>query len=155
MLRERWGKTEEAALAAESEVLKEKKGAREPLTTAVGSVGWCLTCGIIVVMSSPEFFFLFKELFKLCFSDVVSPRPGQLLMGDAGRFLVLGAGADGLKSKLLGGPSRVIKGIILGLGSIAIASSWFSFPYSVLSDRISGSAGRHVLLNPSCLLSNR
>ena len=83
---------------------------------------------LILLLGSVGIFFMIKEFFDPAFSHWISPGAGQILLGDAGRMVPFEAGPNGIQTKLLGDvvPANIIKGAILGLGSLGVLTSPFS-----------------------------
>lgn len=106
------------------------------------------SCLLYLVFGLFGFFFTFKEFADPWFSDTVSPGPGQLLLGDSGRMLMFEAGSDGVQSKVLGVPAWLLEGILLGTGSVALFSCWFtSQSMQWLTAYVAPIAGGYFLVN--------
>jgi len=60
------------------------------------------------------------------FSDTMAPGPGSPLLGDSGRMLMFEAGPDGVQTKLLMVQANILEGILLGIGSVALFTCFFT-----------------------------
>ena len=89
---------------------------------------WWSSTVLILLLGSVGSFFMIKEFFDPAFPHWISPGAGQILLGDAGRMVPFEAGPNGIQTKLLGDviPANIIKGAILGLGSLGVLTSPFS-----------------------------
>jgi len=96
---------------------------------AVGDAAWHISTALIMLLGSFGVLFSLKELGDPMFSDMLSPGPGQMFLGDAGRMLSFETGPDGVQSKLMGMPAWMVEGALLTMGSIGVlaAVSTYSF----------------------------
>jgi hypothetical protein len=95
---------------------------------AMSLTSWWLSTFLIILLGSVGTFIMIKEFFDPAFSDWLSPGAGQAWLGDAGRMVPFESGPNGLQTKLLGDvvPANIVKGVILGLGSLGMLTSPFS-----------------------------
>lgn len=86
---------------------------------------WRTSTFIIYLYGTFGLFLTLKAFFDPDFSDWISPGPGQLLFGDAGRLVQFEMGPTGIQTKLLFG-GVYLRGIVLGLGLLGTLTSPFT-----------------------------
>ena len=83
---------------------------------------WIVSSTLLVAISTVSTLFGLKALFDPGFSHFIAPGPGSPLFGDSGNMLSFEAE---LQSKFYGAPTRLLEGLILGVGGgIVLATCW-------------------------------
>lgn len=100
--------------------------------STAGDPVWHLSTALILLSGSFGILFSLKEWGDPLFSEMVSPGPGQMLLGDSGRMLAFEVGPDGVQSKLMGLPARLIEGFLLTVGSVGVLAALSTDPVAQL-----------------------
>ena len=112
------------------------------------AASWIASCVCYCLFGSFGVLFTLKEFGDPEFSDWLSPGSGNLLLGDGGRLLLFEAGPHGVQSKILGVQANLAEGIILGFGSLALFSCWFTSQEAQLFTAVAAPvAGSYYLAN--------
>ncbi|KAJ1479963.1 hypothetical protein T484DRAFT_1812383 [Baffinella frigidus] len=105
---------------------------KAPPAQAPSGGGWVVSVLLTYLLGAFGAFFTIKEFGDPGFSDWISPGPGQMFVGDAGRMLMFEAGDKGVQSKLLGVPAWLIEGLLLGAGTVGVLLSASKAPLAQL-----------------------